>query len=90
MMNRTRGPVGRSHLLLRGLLVLTVLFGGGIQAYAQDGTPPPSEDVQPPPSNVGTDIPITYQGPAPSGFKKELVGPTLRRLRSRCRSTVAR
>ncbi|MDQ3659539.1 MAG: hypothetical protein M3454_00460 [Actinomycetota bacterium] len=75
MMNRVRGPVGRSHLLLRGLLVLTVLFGGGIQAYAQDGTPPPGEEVQPPPSNVGTDIPITYQGPPPSGFQKELVGP---------------
>ncbi len=48
MMNRTRGPVGRSHLLLRGLLVLAVLFGGGIQVFAQDATPS-SEEVQPPP-----------------------------------------
>ena len=75
MMNRTRGLVGRPQALLSGLLLLTVLFGGGTQAFAQDTTPEPSEDVSPPPSNVGTDIPITYQGPPPSGFKKELVGP---------------
>jgi hypothetical protein len=75
MIDRTRGPVDRSHVLLRGLLVLAVLFGGGMQVFAQDGTPPPGEEVQPAPSNVGTDIPITYQGPPPSGFQKELVGP---------------
>jgi len=74
-MSRKRGLAGRPHVLMSGLLVLAVLFGGGMQALAQDGTPTPNEETSPPPSNVGTDIPITYQGPAPSGFKKELVGP---------------
>ena len=75
MMSRTRGFASRPHALLSGLLLLAVLFGGGSQAVAQDATPEPGEDASPPPSNVGTDIPITYQGPPPSGFKKELVGP---------------
>ncbi|CAA9572125.1 MAG: hypothetical protein AVDCRST_MAG59-3647 [uncultured Thermomicrobiales bacterium] len=80
---RKRGPAGRSHVLMSALVALVVLFGGGMQVVAQDGTPTPAEETsptpndeaQPPPSNVGTDIPITYQGPPPSGFKKELVGP---------------
>jgi len=75
MLSRKRGLAGRSHVLMSGLLALAVLFGGGMQVVAQDATPTPNEETSPPPSNVGTDIPITYQGPAPSGFKKELVGP---------------
>jgi len=77
MMNRTRVPVGRSHLLFRGLLVLTVLFGGGIQVFAQNGTPPPGEEVQLPPSNVGTDIPAAYNGVLPSSIDRQLIGPVL-------------
>ncbi len=34
-----------------------------------------SPDPIPPPSNVGTNIPLSYQGPAPSEVDKKLVGP---------------
>ncbi|MBA2469620.1 MAG: hypothetical protein H0V37_09470, partial [Chloroflexia bacterium] len=60
--------------MIKLALVALLLITGSATSLAQDATPS-SEEVQPPPSNVGTDIPITYQGPAPSGFKKELVGP---------------
>ena len=33
------------------------------------------DDVQPAPPSIGTDIPLTYFGPPPSTFQKELVGP---------------
>ncbi|MDQ3168463.1 MAG: hypothetical protein M3P94_07420 [Chloroflexota bacterium] len=66
--------LSRLATLLSTAVVFMLVFAA-FPALAQDGTPAPSDEVQPPPSNVGTDIPITYQGPAPSGFKKELVGP---------------
>jgi len=56
-------------------LVLGLLLGGGLGAAAQESTPEQDEPVQPPLSNVGTEIGIEYQGPPPSGFQKELVGP---------------
>ena len=41
-----------------------------------DVTPEASiDDVQPAPPSIGTDIPLTYFGPPPSTFQKELVGP---------------
>ena len=66
-----RGPLGAALSILAALVLMLT----AVPAFAQDGTPTPSEETSPPPSNIGTDIPITYQGPAPSGFKKELVGP---------------
>ncbi len=66
--------LSRLATLLSTAVVFMLVFAA-FPALAQDGTPAPSDEVQPPPSNVGTEIGITYQGPAPSGFKKELVGP---------------
>ncbi|CAA9553380.1 MAG: hypothetical protein AVDCRST_MAG73-3008 [uncultured Thermomicrobiales bacterium] len=34
-----------------------------------------TDDVQPAPPSIGADIPLTYFGPPPSTFQKELVGP---------------
>ncbi len=69
--HRRRGPLGSAVAILAALVLMLT----AIPAFAQDATPTPDEENSPPPSNVGTDIPLTYQGPAPSGFKKELVGP---------------
>ena len=33
------------------------------------------DDGQPAPASIGTDIPLTYFGPAPSQVQKELIGP---------------
>ena len=41
-------------------------------AAAQTGG---GNEVQPPPPSIGADVPLTYFGPAPSTFQKELVGP---------------
>jgi hypothetical protein len=34
----------------------------------------PSEEVQPAPAAIGTDMPLTYFGPQPSSVQRELVG----------------
>ena len=34
-------------------------------------------DVEPPPSNIGSSVSLSYQGPPPSSFQKELIGPYL-------------
>ena len=58
------------------LLALTLLaVGAGGAALAQESTPSPAEEAAPAPSNVGTGVTLTYQGPPPSGVQKELVGP---------------
>ncbi len=58
------------------LLALTLLaVGAGGPALAQESTPSPAEEAAPAPSNVGTGVTLTYQGPPPSGVQKELVGP---------------
>ena len=51
------------------LFGLMALMGGASLSHA--------EVIPPPPSNVGTDIPALYNGPAPSDFDHELVGPVL-------------
>ncbi|MDQ3044409.1 MAG: hypothetical protein M3R06_04550 [Chloroflexota bacterium] len=60
-----------------GWLSITValLLSAATPVFAQDATPVPGDEINPPPSNVGTNVSVTYQGPAPSGFQKELVGP---------------
>ena len=58
------------------LLALTLLaVGAGGPALAQGSTPSPAEEAAPAPSNVGTGVTVSYQGPPPSGVQKELVGP---------------
>ncbi len=70
-------PSSRSAALRGAAVALLVLLGVGIPATAQESTPSPAEEVVPPPSNVGTGVTLTYQGPPPSGVQKELVGPVL-------------
>lgn len=55
------------------LMLLTAAF----PALAQDDATPETERTGPAPGNVGTEINASYQGPPPSGFQKELVGPNL-------------
>ncbi len=55
-----------------------LLLGATTQTFAQDpATPEPAgvAEVAPAPASVGTDIPVAYFGPPPSGVQKELVGP---------------
>ena len=72
-------PVSRTTRGLTGLLGtafgLSLLAAVGAPAFAQDATPSQAEEVVPAPANVGTGVTLTYQGPAPSGVQKELVGP---------------
>jgi hypothetical protein len=37
--------------------------------------PTPIGEIQPAPPSIGSDIPVTYFGPAPSSVQKELIGP---------------
>ncbi|WP_415831206.1 hypothetical protein, partial [Deinococcus frigens] len=36
-----------------------------------------ADTIKPPPSSIGSNISQEYQGPTPSSFQKELVGPLL-------------
>lgn len=55
-------------------LVLVALGTSMAVAKADDGG---VGEIKPAPGAFGTDVPVTYQGPAPSGVKKELVGPVV-------------
>ncbi len=50
--------------------VVAILFFFAVPSWA-DGV----DDGQPAPASIGTDIPLTYFGPAPSQVQKELIGP---------------
>jgi hypothetical protein len=52
-------------------LIATLALSSGL-ALAQS-----ADTITPPPSSVGSNISQDYQGPAPSSFQKELVGPLL-------------
>ena len=65
---------GRQRFAWLGI-ALALMLSVATPVFAQDATPSAGEEINPPPSNVGTEVGITYQGPAPSGFQKELVGP---------------
>ena len=58
-------------------MAVGLVFGGALPSLAQDGTPEPAgiDEVAPAPASIGSDIPVTYFGPPPSGVQKELVGP---------------
>ncbi len=56
----------RSLVLLIGLIALILVAGPTLISAA---------DPLPPPSNIGTGIPLTYQGPPPSEVDRNLVGP---------------
>ncbi len=65
----TRTPSGRS-------LFRTAAMVGALTLAAATIAPALGADpVLPPPSSVGTGIPLTYQGPPPSEVNKNLVGP---------------
>jgi hypothetical protein len=66
-------------------LVLALGTFGADTASAQRGNEPAQDkqaqvdngvdEVRPAPGAFGADVPVTYQGPAPSTVKKELIGP---------------
>ncbi len=59
------------HRLWAVLLCGVISFFGLTSAvHAQD-----DDDVRPSPPSIGTDIPVTYFGPAPSEIEPELIGP---------------
>ena len=51
--------------------------GDGMQGPSQmgEGESGGDDDVAPAPGSIGTDIPLQYNGPAPSEVTKELIGP---------------
>ena len=51
------------------------ILGAGTAVGQVAESPSPVDDVRPAPGAFGTDVPVTYQGPAPSTVKKELIGP---------------
>ena len=78
-----RSSIGKNLPDLRRLawlvVVLALMLGAAFPASAQDddATPSVAQEGGPVGSNVGTEIGLEYQGPPPSGFQKELVGPLL-------------
>jgi len=59
------------------VLVFAVLAGALLLdpimlAFGQEGA---NDDVAPAPPSIGSDIPLTYFGPAPSQVQRELIGP---------------
>ena len=73
--------------LAAAAVVATAAFTGSGDARAQSGERNKADrrtsqegdngvgEVSPAPAAFGADIPVTYQGPPPSGVKKELIGP---------------
>ncbi|CAM4087640.1 hypothetical protein [Deinococcus frigens] len=47
-----------------------------------------ADTIKPPPSSIGSNISQEYQGPTPSSFQKELVGPLLLRGQARSAPTA--
>ena len=58
----------RPLAVLAGIAAATLLVGPTMMSVV-------AADPLPPPSNIGTGIPLTYQGPPPSEVNKNLVGP---------------
>jgi len=85
MSNPTHRRAARGQILLGLVMVLALALGATMSALAQDDETTPVadglDDVQPAPPSIGADIPLTYFGPPPSTFQKELVGP-LRLMRA--------
>jgi len=61
-------PGRRAIHLLAGIAIAALAAGSTINSAL-------AVDPLPPPSNTGTGIPLTYQGPPPSEVDKNLVGP---------------
>ena len=61
-------PGRRATHLLAGIAIAALAAGSTINSAL-------AVDPLPPPSNTGTGIPLTYQGPPPSEVDKNLVGP---------------
>jgi len=76
-LSRIRSIHGFNRLttLLGIALALTMLMVAAPGFAQDDSTPTPGDEISPAPANIGTGITATYQGPPPSGFQKELVGP---------------
>jgi hypothetical protein len=60
---------GRSSLMFNIALIIGAIISGSNQAAIAD------DDIAPAPASIGSDIPLTYFGPAPSQVQRELIGP---------------
>ena len=58
-------------LVLAAILILSA----GTFAQKTAGVAVESDSIAPAPPSIGADVPLTYFGPAPSTFQRELVGP---------------
>jgi hypothetical protein len=74
--------IGERHTLLSQNLLGSILlqYRAKGERTAKDPVQSPSlryisGDIQPAPPSIGADIPLTYFGPAPSEFQRELIGP---------------
>lgn len=74
----------RSAVAAASLFAVSLVAGLPGVVSAQDATPAApgmaeaaidADEVAPAPPSIGADIPLTYFGPAPSSFQKELIGP---------------
>jgi hypothetical protein len=67
----------RTSILKIGILVASLFFpASAISSMSLSATNANAEvEVAPAPPSIGADIPLTYFGPPPSEFQKELIGP---------------
>lgn len=56
------------------LRYFTLVCASGIAGAQSLPTPTPINEIQPSPLSIGSDVPATYFGPAPSSVQKELIG----------------
>jgi len=65
----------RHKLGLILLLTALMLLSAAALAQKMPGVAVESDSVAPAPPSIGADVPLTYFGPTPSTFQRELVGP---------------
>ncbi|MDQ3248545.1 MAG: hypothetical protein M3Q45_04980, partial [Chloroflexota bacterium] len=63
--------------VLIGMLTVALLVNSISTSFAQEGDMAAGlgDDAAPAPASIGADVPLTYFGPPPSEFQKELIGP---------------
>ena len=62
--------------VLIGMLTIALLVNSISTSFAQgDMAEGLGDDAAPAPASIGADVPLTYFGPPPSEFQKELIGP---------------
>jgi len=62
--------------VLIGMLTIALLVNSISTSFAQgDMAEGLGDDAAPAPASIGADVPLTYFGPPPSEFQKEMIGP---------------